>query len=192
MEVGLAQVAGADARLMAAAQAGDRDAFARVYERYRPALLRRCLWALGSDRDAAEDLVQESFLRAWRHLGSYRLDRPVWPWLLRIAQRLWIDHWRAGGRRPEAPALLLDDPAEPRSQGFESVEESVTSENLARALSALTPRYRRLLLLQVLEDWTYADLARLDGSSITAIGKALSRARARVRVLLEDEPAACG
>lgn len=174
-----------DERLLAAARDGDRRAFARLYERYRKALWAYCRATLG-DHQAAEDVVQETFLRAWSRLGLFEPGRPLWPWLVRIAQRLCIDHWRANAKRLGHEPLDRLRPAASADGGWpDFAERSDLRIRLDSALATLNPRYRRLLLLQALEGWSYEDLARAEGSTVTSVGKVLMRARARARLALD-------
>src|SRR5918996_3244382 len=94
-----------DRGLVAAVLAGERDAFRSLVEREQGAGYRACLRILGRPHDA-EDVAQESFLMAYRSLGSYRGDGPLGGWLMRIATR---QAFRRLGQRRETSEL----PAEP-------------------------------------------------------------------------------
>src|SRR5689334_13476129 len=90
---------GGEAAVVRAAQAGDEAAFGTIVRSYQRAVYRV---AYGFARTAADadDLAQETFLRAWRSLGSFRAGEPLYPWLARIATNLAISLHRRRRRRP--------------------------------------------------------------------------------------------
>src|SRR5580693_1223825 len=102
--------------LLAAAQAGDEQAFRRLVEPYRHALEVHCYRMLGSAQDA-EDLVQETLLRAWRALERFEPRAQFQTWLYRIATNACLDELERRPRRPTPvdpfPDLVSDDVASP-------------------------------------------------------------------------------
>jgi RNA polymerase sigma-70 factor, ECF subfamily len=161
-----------------------RPTFGQIYAQYRRAIGAYCYQAVGNS-ETAEDLVQETFARAWSHLDQFDSTRPLWPWLSRIAQRVCIDHWRREAKRNDIHIY----------ESFLVAQDECPTEKIDRearvhkALSALNPRYRRMLLLHVLEGWSYKDLALAERSTVTSIGKVLNRARNRARQVLELDDA---
>jgi RNA polymerase sigma-70 factor, ECF subfamily len=94
------------------------------------------------DRGRAEDIVQETFLRAWRHLPRLLADeRPIRPWLLRVARRLLIDASRAARARP---ALSDDDDTEPTVDG--GLEQLLDQTILADAMQRLSPAHQQIVI----------------------------------------------
>ena len=112
-----------------------------LYRDHAAALLAYANW-FTDDRQAAEDAVQETFLRAWRHLSRLLADgRPLRPWLRQVLRNVLTDAARVASNRPTSP---LDDTAEPEVDGgFENVLDRGL---LARALQRLSPDHRRVLL----------------------------------------------
>ena len=76
-----------EARLVARAKAGDIEAFEALYEQYKGSIYRTAL-AITRDRGAAEEILQDSFLRAFRHIDNVNNGAPITPWLHRIAINL--------------------------------------------------------------------------------------------------------
>lgn len=152
---------------------GEREAFDVLYRRYFPRLVRLCT-RLTKDSAAAEDITQETLVRAHEHLARFDLSRPMWPWLKTIAQRLLIDHVRANGREmptDEGPVELgHDDPS--------WTEER---EVLAQALSKLPPRQRTAVALRYIEDWDGTQAAEFLGLSGLAFRQILHRARRKLQ-----------
>src|ERR1700694_1157988 len=101
-------------RLLTAAQAGDENAFRRLVDPYRRALAVHCYRMLGSPHDA-DDVVQETLLRAWRALGRFEARVAFQTWLYRIATNACLDELERRGRRPAPvqpyPDGPLDQPA---------------------------------------------------------------------------------
>ena len=151
---------------------GEREAFDVLYRRYFPRLVRLCA-RLTKDSAAAEDIAQETLVRAHDHLGRFDLSRPMWPWLKTIAKRLIIDHVRATAR--ELP--MEDD----HRQG-PRVEHAWTEERevLAQALSKLPARQRTAMALRYIEDWEGPEAAEYLGLSGLAFRQILHRAKRKL------------
>jgi RNA polymerase sigma-70 factor (ECF subfamily) len=118
------------------------DALRTLYAQHRHAVL---AYAEGftQDRGQAEDIVQETFLRAWRHLPRLLADdRPVRPWLLQVARRLLIDAARAARARPVLAEQSPD--ADPAVDG--GLEHLVDQTVLVDALGQLSERHRQIVV----------------------------------------------
>ena len=191
-----------DLHLLHAAKAGDLDAFNLLVLRHERTVFGLCLRLLG-DVPAAEDAAQETFVKAWRGLASFRGEATaqVRPWLLRIAANRCYDGLRTRGRRPLAAAASLD--AEPfeiepfwstQADAPEGPEAHVLRGELAihleRALTALPADQRLVVLLADLQGCDYAEVAAVTGAALGTVKSRLNRARARLRQTLRDDPAA--
>jgi hypothetical protein len=120
----------------------------------------------------------------------FDVGRRFWPWLHKISLRICVDFGRARVRRDRIEVALIGahaDRLEDPTSG-----PAVGDSEAARAIAQLSPRYRRLLLLQALEGWSYRELAVIDGSSVTSVGKVLNRAKERVRRSLGSRGSALG
>jgi putative glutamine amidotransferase len=133
-------------------------------------LTRRLSAALGGDVHAAEDLRQETFVRAWRSLPRDLDPHRQRAWLRRTASNLAVDELRRRGRRPSAP---LDDAATAIAHATGAQEPDAARE----ALAALGVSERLLLLLRYSGGFRHAEIARLLDSSEEAIRKRVGRAR---------------
>ena len=152
------------------------------FERYRVALTRRCTHMLGSRSDA-EDAVQETLLRAWRHherfQGRCRLDS----WLHRIATNVCVDMLNARSKRAEPvdPASLQSAPLEVATD-IDPAEQTLTDEAfrlaLVVAIERLPARQRAVLTLREVFGWRTSEVAQLLGISAPAVNSLLQRARA--------------
>jgi RNA polymerase sigma-70 factor (ECF subfamily) len=174
--------------------------FDREIETHRRELHVHCYRMLGSFTDA-EDLVQETYLRAWRSRGDYEAGSNLRAWLYRIATNVCIDAIRsrrrqvsASGNRAEAtwlepyPDLLLDVLPEPADAPDAMVVARETMElAFIASIQALPARQRAVLILHASLGWSPAETAGALGMTPAAVNSALQRARATLRVRLPDD-----
>ena len=176
--------AGEESTLLKAAQSGDEQAFGRLVEPYRRALTIHSYRMLGSPHDA-EDMVQETLLRAWRNLGSYEPRAPLSSWLYRIATNASLDEIGRRPRRPQPVEPYPDSPlAESDAPTYDPVARYALREGLElgllRAIQELPGRQRAVLILRDVLGWTSPEVADLLETSVAAINSALQRARATI------------
>jgi RNA polymerase sigma-70 factor (ECF subfamily) len=183
--------------LIAAAQAGDERAFRSLVDPYRRVLEVHCYRMLGSPHDA-EDLVQETLLRAWRNLDRFDRRASITTWLYRIATNACLDELERRPRRPEPvqpyPDSRLDEVASP---AYDPAARYAIREGMELALLAaiqlLPGRQRAVLILRDVLGWTAPEVADLLDTTVAAVTSALQRARATVdRELPGRPPAAPG
>jgi RNA polymerase sigma-70 factor (ECF subfamily) len=207
-----------EAALLALAKERDRGAFQQLTDRYRRELQVHCYRMLGSFHDA-EDLVQETFLRAWRSVPSFDGRASMRHWLYRIATNACLNalasRARLGRVLPESqsppttqmpsrepaseigwlepyPDCALDGVADgaPGPEARYATREAVHLAFIA-AIQLLPPRQRATLLLTDVLGWSARDSARLLGSSVAAVNSALQRARATLDERLPGGPPQC-
>jgi RNA polymerase sigma factor (sigma-70 family) len=179
-----------DEALLAGLAAGDPDAAAGFVRRFQGRVYGLAVTILG-DRGAAEDVAQETFVRAWRHAATYDPRRgAVASWLLTIARNLALDRARLKGSRPVDPdflASLLERGTD--EQAFDS--QVASRERLRQLLVTLPPPQRRALVLATYFGRTAKEIGELDGTPVgtvkTRIRDGLLKLRARMEV--EDESA---
>lgn len=171
-----------DARAVRDCLAGGREGYALLLARHRDpvySFLRR----LVGDAADAEDLAQETFLKAFRALASYDPARPLRSWLFGIAHHAALDFLRA--RRPET--LSLDDgdgpplPAAPDASPESEAAAALDGELVERLLRALPAPYREVLLLRHAEDLSVAEVAAALGLPEGTVKVRLFRAREMMR-----------
>jgi len=175
-----------EAGLLRAAQAGDTAAFGELVRRYQRAVYRVAI-ALTRNPGDADDLAQETFVRAWQAIGRFRVGEPLHPWLARIATNLAFSLFRHRKRRPETPLEPLveagrqwgveDDPAE-------CVEQDERAAHLRAAFAGLSPEHQAVLALRVVEEQSYEEIAKSLGVPIGTVMSRLSRARTELKARL--------
>jgi RNA polymerase sigma-70 factor (ECF subfamily) len=140
------------------AQAGDRSAFARLIERYWDRLY-RWLYHLTRDRHAAEDLTQETFLRALAAVKTFRPGSNFRAWVFRIGHNNFVNQKRAERRTKHQ---LPEDAAAPEIGSAEAAAENREAlEMVNRAISELSADFRAALLLHVQEGLSYREVAKV-------------------------------
>jgi RNA polymerase sigma-70 factor (ECF subfamily) len=189
----------------------DED-FVRQADPYRRELLAHCYRMLGSVHDA-EDLVQETYLRAWRAYDDFEGRSSLRTWLHRIATRACLTALDSRSRRPlptglGAPSADPDDTLvqQPEVPWLEPIPDAMVSGEwgdpaavvatrasvrlaLIAALQHLPPRQRAVLILRDVLQWRAAEVAEVLGTTTTAVNSILQRARAQLEqaTLREDE-----
>ena len=176
--------------------------FASVAAQFRGELLAYCYRMLGSI-DEAEDLVQETYLRAWRSFGGFEGRASARTWLYRIATNACLTALERRARRPlpaglgapeEDPAVpLVAGPEVPWLQPFPGAPADPANAVVARegirlafvaALQYLSARQRAVLIMRDVLDWPAAEAADLLGMTTTAVNSALRRARDQIAAAL--------
>jgi len=140
--------------LVARAQAGDRDAFASLVERYW-VRLQRWLTCLCGSAQEAEDLTQDAFVKAWVGLRALRSTQNFLPWLYRIARNVFIDWQRRATRTQKLPGAIAGTAAEPALY----LEDQENQRLFERACARLPPLFRAAFLLWTQEGFSQAQLA---------------------------------
>jgi RNA polymerase sigma-70 factor (ECF subfamily) len=173
----ISDAADSEARLVGASQAGDQDAFAALVRRYQDRVF-RLAGRFFHRREEVEDVAQETFLRAWTKLGTYRAEAPFEHWLTRLCLRCAYDRLRQGRHAAEP----LDEQAEPAVSAG-SADARIEVERLLARLSAAD---RFLLVLLEGEEWSVAEIAERLGWSRVNVKVRAHRARQRLRRVLEN------
>jgi RNA polymerase sigma-70 factor (ECF subfamily) len=174
--------------LVAAAKGGDQAAFGELVQRYERKIFRLAS-NITQNREDAEDVLQDAFLKAYTHLDSFQGDSRFYTWLVRIAVNEALMRLRK--RRPGQ--ISLDEPVEAGDdllareiedwgpspeQRFARVQ---MNEILTDAVEKLDPEYRIVFVLRDVEELSTEETAELLGLSIPAVKSRLLRARLRLR-----------
>jgi RNA polymerase sigma-70 factor (ECF subfamily) len=166
--------------LVSAAQAGDRMAFDTLMKPYQRELLVHCYRMLGSVHDA-EDLVQETLIRAWEKRATFIDHRSYRAWLYRIATNLCLNVLTRSPKRSLPPdEMLADQHTDPENHALQ--RERITLAFLV-TLQHLTPTQRAILLLREVLDWSASEVAEWLNLSVPAVNSALQRARRTLQQL---------
>jgi len=154
--------------------------------------LRRYALALTGNRDAADDLTQDTLERAWRKRALWQPGTDLRAWLFSVMHNVWVN-----GVRAARPAVSLDDDAAAASAALaaaapQSAEGGIVLAELQQALLRLPEEQRAVLLLIGLEQLSYAEAAAVLAVPIGTVMSRLARGREQLRRLLAQEPHAPG
>jgi RNA polymerase sigma-70 factor (ECF subfamily) len=160
-----------------AAAAGDVEAFEQLYRSHVGRVYALCL-RMVRDAGEAEELTQQTFVRAWERLGSFRGDSAFSTWLHRVAVNVVIGSLRARGRWRERFSELPDPELhEAPPPAFAQAADV----DLERAIATLSPRARLIFVLHDVEGYKHAEIARLTGLAVGTSKAHLHRARRLLR-----------
>ncbi|HWE48257.1 MAG TPA: sigma-70 family RNA polymerase sigma factor [Bryobacteraceae bacterium] len=167
------------------AQRGDRDAFRLLVEQHSPAVFRLAYRMTHSETDA-EDIVQDTFLRAWKQLDRFDSRAAFGTWLHRICANCSLDHLRR--RKPETPGTL-PDPLADLPHGSPSPERLTLSVEigavLVPALAGLSPMERAAFVMRHYEALPVEEISRALGVEPNAARHSIFRAVQKLRKALE-------
>jgi RNA polymerase sigma-70 factor, ECF subfamily len=186
-------MAGFDERdLIRRCQEGQESAFRELVDKYKH-LVFGLIARMTSNRQEAEDLAQEVFLRVHRGLPYFRGEARLSTWIYRIVAHLCLQERQRGG----PVAWSLDDPEHGTSVGEPGVVDARFSDlelrdRLEKAMAQLPAQYRLVLAAHYLQGVQYEDLAEALGLPLGTLKTQLHRAKRRLRQLLVQEPGAPG
>jgi RNA polymerase sigma-70 factor (ECF subfamily) len=182
----------AETSLIEAARIGDQWAFGRLYALYLGDVREFCARRI-SDPLRAEDLAQETFLKAYESVQGFRSGAPFWPWLSTIARNLCVDELRQRRRWMEHSSATPHEVLNPQDLSDATGEEAVARERRRRiklaiesALDQLDPRDRLMLWSHTVEEQSWERIAQGNGATVHAARNSVWRARNRLRRMLAD------
>lgn len=177
--------------LVLAAREGSQDAFRTIVERYSARLFDVVLRIAGERADA-EEVVQETFLRAWRNLSHFQFDSALFTWLYRIAVNAAVD---VAKKRRRRTVVSLDAGETPLHEGIEgatgspsgALEKSDAIAWVRAAIDALPEPFRSILVMREYGDLSYEELAAALHVPKGTVESRLFRARMRMRDWLVEK-----
>jgi RNA polymerase sigma-70 factor (ECF subfamily) len=178
-----------DAVLVRKAQQGDMDAYESLVRRYQQRVYALCRRLTGAHQ-SADDLAQETFIRAYFALARFDAQWPLYPWLRRIAVNAGLNYLKARGRerpledgalaaRRQPPAPVTDDPED-------RLESAEIQARLERAVEALPADQRSVFVLRFHESLSYEEISRTLELPLGTVMSRLNRARQKLKEMLAD------
>ena len=178
-----------DELLLRKAQRGDPEAFEQLITPLEQLIWRIC-WHYTGNRESAEDCGQETMIRIWRSLDSYRGDCALESWVYRIAANCCMDYLRKKKRDQSVSMEPMReqgfDPADPSPGTEEQVIAADEQKRLREAIPLLPEDQREALILTQLEKVPYEEAAKLLGVSEGTIKSRVNRAKARLKEILTE------
>jgi RNA polymerase sigma-70 factor (ECF subfamily) len=174
---------GDEAELVRAAQRGDQAAFGELVRRYQRAVY-RVAYGLTRNPSDADDLAQETFVRAYQAIGRFRVGEPMFPWLSRIVTNQAFSLFRSRRRRPETPLEPLIEAGRQWGEDNDPADQATENEQkeqIEQAFEQLKPEHQAVLTLRVVQEMSYEEIATALGVPVGTVMSRLSRARAELR-----------
>ncbi len=170
----------AEDQLVTRCRAGDLDAFAQVYDRYERQVFRYAYHILGN-RDDADDIKQETFVKAYQAIRSFRSESSLQTWLLKICGNLCRDKIKSWDRRKVTyDSTMREDEmgvTSPDDSPQAIVERKELEAVIAKALRGMPAPQREIIVLHEIEGLSYEEIAAVLGCTRTSIKLRLFRAR---------------
>jgi len=178
-----------DALLIQKAISGDADAFGRLYDMYVDRVYRHLYYRVGNVADT-EDLTQQVFLKAWQAIDRYkRTSSPFLAWLMTISHNLVVDFYRTKKDKTYLDAeLTADDSA---SSPAQVADARFHPQQLRKAILKLRSNEQQVIMMRIVEGFSYAEVASSLGKSEGAVRVILHRALVALRRILEREREQC-
>lgn len=173
---------------------GDANAFETLVLEYEKNVYNIALRMTGNSEDAA-DMTQETFIKAYNSLQSFRGDSKFSVWLYRIVSNVCLDFLRSKNRRPTVSLSVEDDDGEDtqldvadESQSPELLlDRKLTRDSVRRGLDSLPPDYRQILLLREIQGLSYDEIAQALSLEVGTVKSRIFRARKRLCTFLIDD-----
>lgn len=175
-----------DAELVRRARAGDDAAFETLLHRHFDMAFGVAL-GVAADRDDAEDICQDAFVRAWERLHQCRHPERFRGWLARVVRSVGLNRVESRTRRRQTPLEAHPPLPSDRPRPDEAVRRRELRERLERALGHLPEVQRQAVLLYDLEGWAHAEVAELLGISVLMSRRHVSDGRRALRRRLESD-----
>jgi RNA polymerase sigma-70 factor (ECF subfamily) len=184
-----------DAELIREAQKGSREAFDALVRQYDQAVLRLALHLTGSEQDA-QDIHQEAFLKAYRHIGSFRFECSFYTWIYRIVTNLCLDLLRRRKTRREDPSVIVDGAGEEHdtmvnvsddramANPGRELDRKILAEKIQTALTTLTPRERTVFELKHYQGLRLRTIGEMLNTTEETAKNTLFRATRKLRTQL--------
>jgi RNA polymerase sigma-70 factor, ECF subfamily len=186
-----------DTDLIREAQRGSRAAFEELVRQYDQSVLRLALHLTGSQQDA-QDIYQEAFLKAYRHIGNFRFECSFYTWMYRIVTNLCLDQLRKKKTRKEESPVLVDESGEeynlldntadkrPGANPERDLMRRELGGKINRALDRLTPRERMVFELKHYQGLKLRTIGEMLNTTEETAKNTLFRATQKLRVCLSE------
>jgi len=186
-----------DAELIREAQKGSRAAFDSLVRQYDQAVLRLAMHLTGSEQDA-QDIHQEAFLKAYKHIGSFRFECSFYTWIYRIVTNLCLDHLRRRKTRREDSAVMVDAAGEEHdtmvnvsddraiANPGRELDRKILGRQIQSAIEKLTPRERTVFELKHYHGLRLRTIGEMLNTTEETAKNTLFRATRKLRTQLAE------
>lgn len=171
-----------DFLLIEKAKKGDKDAFGKLYSSYLDAIYRYVFFRVENDRQTAEDITEEIFLKAWRHIDQFKIGTgTVQAWLYKIASTTVIDHHRTKKQQVNMHEEIADE-----STVEEELVRKTEQQRIISAIKTLTDEQQSVIIMKFINDLSNKEIARVLNLSNEAVRALQYRALKNLRKKLKN------
>lgn len=175
-----------DAELIKSILFSNKDDFKILMERYQQKIFAYLYRFLYQNKEAALDITQDVFIKVYENLASVDLDRPIQPWIYRIAHNEAANYLRSISRKKESYLESDQWDSFAGESEVDPIEEEDTREAVIKTLDKLEPKYREVLVLYYFEDKSYKEIADMTDSSTNTVGTLISRGKKQLEKALQS------
>jgi RNA polymerase sigma-70 factor (ECF subfamily) len=161
---------------------GSRNAFELLYERYKPRVY-SFLYRLTGSSEEAEDLLQETFLKIYRHRRNYKPVSRLQSWIYTVARNSWYDAARKNMTRRRLEEERIPSPS--ADSGKKGLELKDRKQMVKEAVDSLPPQQKECLVLHRFQNLSYAEIAEICHTTAQAVKQRVFRAHTTLRKRLE-------
>jgi RNA polymerase sigma-70 factor (ECF subfamily) len=175
-----------DETLLKAVKSGDCESFNPLIERYKLPLY-KVMYRMVMNRDDAEDLVEEAFIKAYRSIRKFDTNRPFYSWLRRIAVNNAINFLKKERRNLAEPLEFVEKRlSNNRNDPVAMTEQKMVKERINQAMARLPKEFRIMISLKVEEDLSYDEISRVLNIPKGTVMSRLARARHKLRQIFNE------
>jgi RNA polymerase sigma-70 factor, ECF subfamily len=164
------------------------EAFGVLMQRFEGKLLHYIMRKSAVTREGAEDILQESFLNAYRNLNSFDSRLSFSSWIYRIVHNQTISQWRKSSVRPEGYSVPIDEDFVERiiadNDMAADVDRSILSSSVSDALAEMDEKYRNIIILRYMEDKSYSEISDIIKKPPGTVATYLSRAKKQLHKVI--------
>lgn len=176
-----------DETLIEQVKKGECEAFNPLVERYKLSLY-RLMYRMVFNRDDAEDLVEEAFIKAYRSISRFEIGRSFYAWLARIAVNNAINYKKKTHNVKLEPIEWVEHSlTNGKNDPVEMTEEKLLKEKINIAMAKLPPEFRAILILRVEENLCYDEISSILKIPKGTVMSRLARARHKLKELFEEK-----
>ena len=165
-------------------RSGDSDAFAFFYDKYVKSIYRFVYIKVGN-KQVAEDLTQDIFLKIWQHLVDKKNVRSFQAFIFRIARNTVVDHYRSA--KQELPLEYMPESVEIIEETVIVADKNIDANILLKEITKLKPEYQEVLMLRYIEDMSMDDIAHVMDKDKNNIRVTIHRALAKLKAITKGK-----
>lgn len=168
--------------LIRQAKSGDRDAFGKLYTLYLDKLYRYVFFRVGQNKELAEDITSEIFLKAWKNLDDFK-DGSFQAWVYTIARNKVIDFYRTNKNHDKLEETILDD----KNNIEDEILNKIEIEEVKKAINNLTQEQQEVIILKFIEDMKNTEISKILNKKEDAIRALQHRAIRQLKEIIREK-----